>query len=64
MCRYTTLVPTMSVNRKSKIDDSGEKCVIIADSDSVDPSDNDSDNDIVFPIVFHCFEKYHTVEDY
>lgn len=41
----------MSVKRKSNIDDSSEKCVIIPDSDSVDPSDNDSDDsDIVFPI--------------
>lgn len=51
----------MSVNRKSKIDDNNEKYVIIADSDSVDPSDNDSGrSDIVFPIVFYCFVKYHT----
>ncbi|XP_017795982.1 PREDICTED: piggyBac transposable element-derived protein 4-like [Habropoda laboriosa] len=41
----------MSVKRKSNIDDSSEKCVIIADSDSVDPSDNDSDgSDIVLPV--------------
>ena len=54
----------MSVKREPNIDDSSEKCVIIADSDSVDASDNDSDDsDIVFPIVFHRFKKYHTIED-
>ena len=45
----------------NNIDDSSEKCVIIADNDSVDPFDNDGDGS---DIVFHCFEKYHTVEDY
>ena len=50
---------------KSNIVDSSAKYVIIADSDSIDASDNDSDgSDIVFTIAFHCFEKYHTVEDY
>lgn len=44
----------MSVKRKSNIADSNEKCVIIADSDSIDPSDNDSDgSDIVFPVRKH-----------
>lgn len=39
----------MLVKRKSNIDDNYEKCIIIADSDSVDLSDNDSDSsDIVF----------------
>lgn len=51
----------MSVKRKSNIDDSSVKCVIIADSDSADPSDNNSDGKY---IVFRCFKKYHTVEDY
>lgn len=54
----------MSVKRKANIDDSSEKYVIIVDSDSVDSSDIDSDGNIEFPIVFHCLEKYHTVEDY
>ena len=55
----------MSVKRKFNIDDSSVKCVIIADSDSADPSDNNNDGKyIVFPIVFRCFEKYHTLEDY
>lgn len=53
------------MKRKSNIDDSSVKCVILADSDSADPSDNNSDGKyIVFPIVFRCFEKYFTVEDY
>ena len=34
----------MLVKRKSNIDDNYEKCIIIADSDSVDLSDNDSDD--------------------
>lgn len=41
----------MSVKRKSNIDDNYEKCIIIADSDSVDLSDNDSDDGgIEFPV--------------
>ena len=54
----------MSVKKKSNIDDNSEKYVI-ADNDSVRSSDNDSDgSDIVFPIMFHYFEKCHTVDDY
>lgn len=44
---------------KSNIVDSSGKYVITADSDSIDPSDSDNDgSDIVFTIVFHCFEKF------
>lgn len=39
----------MLMKRKFNMDDSNKKCIIIADSDSVDLSDNDSDSsDIVF----------------
>lgn len=41
----------MLVKRKSNIDNSSEKYVIITDSDSVDPSDNNSNgSNIVFLI--------------
>ncbi|CAL7934534.1 unnamed protein product [Xylocopa violacea] len=41
----------MSTKRKSNVDDSGEKCGIIGDSDSVDPFGNDSEgSDIVSPV--------------
>ena len=34
----------MLMKRKFNMDDSNKKCIIIADSDSVDLSDNDSDD--------------------
>ena len=41
----------MLMKRKFNMDDSNKKCIIIADSDSVDLSDNDSDSsDIVFSV--------------
>lgn len=41
----------MSIKRKSNIDDNCEKCIIVYYSDSVDLSDNESDDSgIVFPI--------------
>lgn len=38
----------MSVKRKFNIDDNSEKCVIITDSNSIDPYDND--RNIVFSV--------------
>ena len=41
----------MLMKRKFNMDDSNKKCIIIADSDSVDLSDNDSDDGgIEFPV--------------